>query len=204
MRELRPRAQSTAEINSKAAPRLALLGPGDCPQPDIVNPQSRVIIRATFESDLELATEVLVVLVAHEIPKQSIGVRLSCESLSCRRTGAITRGDVAHSVAASFARSDSARGQKPQQFRRFFQAHVIYLRIFARREMNEATAKPICCVSQARELICSQEPARNLDALHLYSLLALSISAKVQTQFLHLRLVDFAGAIFLDLLFVIG
>src|SRR5260370_16877073 len=156
MRELRPRAQSTAEINSKAAPRLALLGPGDCPQPDIVNPQSRVIIRKSFESDLELATEVLVVLVAHEIPKQSIGVRLNFENLSCRRTGAITRGDVAHSVAASFARSDAARGQKPQQFRRFFQAHLIYLPIFARLEMNEATPNPIRYAPPARELICGQ------------------------------------------------
>src|SRR5260370_12466920 len=115
MRELRPRAQSTAEINSKPAPRRALLGPGDCPQPDIVNPQSRVIIRTTFESDLELATEVLVVLVAHEIPKQSIGVRLNFEHLSCRRTDAITRGAVPHSVAPTFAPSDRARAQKPPQ-----------------------------------------------------------------------------------------
>src|SRR5260370_2697921 len=119
MRELRPRPQSPAEINSKAAPRLALLGPGDCPQPNIVNPQSRVIIRATFESDLELATEVLVVLVAHEIPKQSTGVRLNFENLSCRRTGAITRGDVSHSVAASFARSNPPPAQKPHQSTRF-------------------------------------------------------------------------------------
>src|SRR2546425_6799273 len=70
--------------------------------------------------------------------------------------------------------------------------------------MNEAAAKPIGRLSQTRELICGQDPARDLDALHLHSLLALSIGAKMQTQLLHLRLVDFTRAIFRDLLLVIN
>src|SRR2546427_4511337 len=70
--------------------------------------------------------------------------------------------------------------------------------------MNEAAAKPIGRLSQTRELLCGQAPARNLDALHLHSLLALSIGAKMQTQLLHLRLVNFTRAIFRYLLLVIS
>ena len=70
--------------------------------------------------------------------------------------------------------------------------------------MSEAAAEPIGGISQTRQMIRSQEPARNLDALHLHSLLALGIGAEVQTQLLHFCFVDFTRAVFTDLFLIIS
>ena len=69
MRQLRPRAQAAAQVNSEAAARLAILDPVDGPEADVVNSQPGVVVGAAFECNLELSTKVLVVLVAHQVTK---------------------------------------------------------------------------------------------------------------------------------------
>src|ERR1700730_1416982 len=163
-----------------------------------------MVLGTTFERYLELSPQVLVVLVAHEVAKQGIGVRRHIECLRCRRARAVTSGDIANRVSTSFARCDSGFRQKPQKVRDLFQLDVVDLRVLPGGEMKEAAAKPVCCVGQAHKLIRSQDPTRNLDSLHLDTLLALRISAKVQAQLLHFRLINSACAIFPDLFFVLG
>src|SRR2546426_590647 len=60
--------------------------------------------------------------------------------------------------------------------------------------MKEATAKSVSRIGQANQLIRGQKSTRDLDPLHLHSLLTLGIRAEVQTQLLHLCLIEFAGA----------
>ncbi len=70
--------------------------------------------------------------------------------------------------------------------------------------MNETAAELVGRVSQTDQLIRGQESSGNLDPLHLHAFLALSISAKVQPQFLHLRLINFTCSVLPDLLLIIG
>src|SRR5213595_3338261 len=102
-----------------------------------------MILGTTFESYLELSPQVLVVLVAHEVAKQSIGVRRHVERLRCRCACTVTAGDITNRVPASFARCDSSFGQKAQKVRNLLQLDVIDLRIFSGGEMKEAAAKPV-------------------------------------------------------------
>src|SRR5258708_39898903 len=107
-----------------------------------------MIFGATFESDLELATQVLVVLVTDQITKQRFGVRPNIESFRRRGAGPVARRDVAHSVATGLTRGYSGPRQETQQVRSFFQFDVIDLRVFARGEVNKATAKSISRIGQ--------------------------------------------------------
>src|SRR6266516_3558947 len=163
-----------------------------------------MIVCTTFKRDLEFSTEVLVVLVAHEIAKQRLRIRQHIECFRSRRAGAIAGGDIAHRVAARFARGNSGFSQEAQEVWCFFKLDVINLRVFARSKMQEATAKSFRRVREAYKLIGAQDSAGNLEALHLHALLALSVSPEVQTQLLHLCLIQFTGPILADLLLIIG
>src|SRR5216683_5781571 len=138
-----------------------------------------MIVCATFKSDLEFPTEVLVVLVAHEEAEQRLRIRhyIECFRGGCAR--AIARGYVAYGVAARFSRGDVGFSQEAQEVGSFFQLNVVNLRIFAGGEMQEPTAKSVCRIRQANQLIGGQDSTGNLDPLHLHPLLALSVSAEV-------------------------
>src|SRR6267143_3447527 len=98
-----------------------------------------MVLGTTFERYLELSPQVLVVLVAHEIAKQGIGVRRHIERLRGRRACAITSGNIANCVPTSFARCDSGFRKKTQKIGNLFQLDVVDLRIFSGGEMKEAT-----------------------------------------------------------------
>jgi hypothetical protein len=140
-----------------------------------------MVICAPFKRDLEFPTQILVVFVAYQKAKQRLRIREDIECLRCRRARTIACGNVAYSVATSFARGDASVSQKPQEVGNFFQPDVVNLCVLARGEMQEPAAEPVCRISQAHELIGAQDSTRNLDSLHLHSLLALSVSAEVQT-----------------------
>src|SRR2546422_9643802 len=133
-----------------------------------------MIVRTTFKRDLEFPSEILVVLIAHEITKKRLRIRRYIECLSSRCACAIAGRDVAYCVAARFARGDAGFSQEAQKVRSFFELDVIDLRIFASSEMQEPTAKSVCRICQANQLLSIQDPTGNLDSLHLHSLLALS------------------------------
>src|SRR2546423_8021996 len=141
-----------------------------------------MIVCATFKSDLEFPTEVLVVLVAHQEAKQRLRIRQYIECFRSGRARAIARGDVAYGVAARFARGDTGFSQEAQEVGSFFQLNVVDLRIFPGGKMQEPTAKSVCSIRQAYQLIGGQDPTGNLDPLHLHPLLSLSVSTKMQPQ----------------------
>src|SRR3989441_9174560 len=202
LRQMRRTAQPTAEIHSKPALNLAIHFTGSGPEAYVVNAQGGMIFGAAFEGNLELAPQVLVVLVSHQVTEQSFGIRPDVKGLAGRCSGAVTRRDIAHGISTSLTCSNSSLGQKTQERRRFFEFHVIYLCIFARGEMHEAAAELIRGGGQSLKLIRRQEAAGKLDALHLHALLTLGIGAKVQAHLLHLCFVQLAGEIVPDLLFV--
>ncbi|MCG3143697.1 MAG: hypothetical protein HONDAALG_01059 [Gammaproteobacteria bacterium] len=161
-----------------------------------------VVFGAAFKCDLEFAAHVLVELVAHEVAKQRLRVWINVEGFGVRNPGAVTGRDVAHSVAAGFARRDAHFGQFAHQRRRVLKQQVVKLRILARREVDETAGVTVGGVGQSRQLVGGQVSAGNLDALHLDALLPLGVSAELQPQLLHLGFAHFACAVFFDLLFV--
>src|SRR5882724_6851095 len=161
-----------------------------------------MVLGTAFERYFELASQVLVVLVADEITKKSLSVRQNIEGLGGRRACAITGSNIAHCVAARFSRGDAAFCQEAKEVRCFFKLNVVDLYIFSGSQMNEATAKTVRRIRQTDQLVRGQESTGDLDPLHLHSFLTLGIGPEVQAQFLHLRLIKFTGTVFLDLLFV--
>src|SRR6185369_3076765 len=103
------RSQPTSEKNLETS--LSIFHSG--PETNVMNTQSRMIFSASFESDLELATKVLVVFVAHEVLKQSLGIWANIKRFRRRRSREIASSDIANSVAARFSRSNSSFSQKP-------------------------------------------------------------------------------------------
>ena len=92
-----------------------------------MNSQAGVIVSAAFKRDLEFPAQVLVVLVAYQIAKQSVGVRLNIEDLCGRSAGTIAGSDVADRVPAGFAGSDTALSQEAEEIGNFFELHVVLL-----------------------------------------------------------------------------
>src|SRR5207253_1290838 len=88
-----------------------------------------MIFGAAFEGNLELAPQVLVVLVSHQVTEQSFGIRPDVKGFAGRSSGAVTCRDIAHGISASLTRGNSRLAQKTQERRCFFEFHVIYLGI---------------------------------------------------------------------------
>ena len=143
LRQMRRTAKPTTEIDSKPALNLAIQFTGSGPEANVVNAQRGMIFGAAFEGNLELAPQVLVVLVSHQVMEQRFGIRPDVKGFAGRSSGAVTRRDIAHGIAASLTRGNSSFGQKTQERRRFFEFHVIYLCIFAGGEMHETAAELI-------------------------------------------------------------
>src|SRR2546425_3082325 len=149
LRQMRRTAQPTAEIDSKPALNLAIQFTGSGPEANVVNAQRGMIFGAAFERNLELAPQVLVVFVSHQVTEQSFRIRPDVKGFAGRSSGAVTRRDIAHRISASLTRGNSGLGQKTQERRRSFEFHVIYLGIFARGEMHETAAELIRGGSQS-------------------------------------------------------
>ena len=122
---MRRRAQSAAKVNLEPTPRLAILDSSPSPQANVVNLHRRVVLRTTLEGDLKLASEILVVLVTHQIAKQRLTVRRDVKGFGVRGSGEIAASNVSHRVAASLARGDASLGKKAQERRSLFEVHVV-------------------------------------------------------------------------------
>src|SRR6266568_550372 len=143
LRQMRRTAKPTAEIDPKPALNLAIQFTGSGPEANVVNAQRGMIFGAAFEGNLELAPQVLVVLVSYQVTEQSFGIRPDVKGFAGRSSGAVTCRDIAHGISASLTRGNSRLAQKTQERRCFFEFHVIYLGIFTRGEMHEAAAELI-------------------------------------------------------------
>ena len=67
VRQHRRAAQPTRHLNLEAAPLAPLVGADLRDEPDVVQPDRGVVLRAPLEGDLELATHHLVVVVADQV-----------------------------------------------------------------------------------------------------------------------------------------
>src|SRR5262245_318062 len=144
-----------------------------------------MIFRATFKSDLELSTKILVELVSDQIAEQAFCIRPHIKGFCCRRAGSITSSYVPDCIATGFAGGNSSLGKKTQQCWSLFEPNVIDLRVLSGGEVDKAASKPIGSISEALELIGREIAARDFDALHLHTFLPLCIRTKVQPHLLH-------------------
>src|SRR5215471_2285865 len=106
-----------------------------------------MIFGTAFKGNLELAAQILIELVSHQIAKQGLGIGSDIERFGCRSSGPIASRNVAHRIPTGFAGSNSSVSEKPQQVRSFVQVDVIDLCVFPRGEMDEATPESIGRVS---------------------------------------------------------
>ena len=80
---------------------------------------------ATGEGWLELAAEVLDIVMAEQELGKGVSVRRCVEGLSLADTGQVAAGDVADGVAAGFASRYADGGQTPHQVRRVLDVHEV-------------------------------------------------------------------------------
>ena len=104
---------------------------------------------------------------AQQIPRQRLGVRRHVEALVGRDAGVRTRRDVAHRVAARFARRQPGVGEPAHRRLDVVQLDEMELDVLARGDVAEAARVPLADVGQRLELIRAQHALRNLHAQHL-------------------------------------
>src|SRR6476469_10552925 len=138
---MRGGAQPSAKKNSEATPHFSVPSFRNGPETNVVDSQRGVIFRATFKSDFELPTKILVELISDQVAKQAFCIRPHVERFCCGRTGTIASRNVPDSVSTSFASCNSAVCKKTKQCWSLVQADIVDLRILPRCEVNEATAK---------------------------------------------------------------
>src|ERR1051326_357125 len=162
-----------------------------------------MIFGTAFESDLKLAPQVLIELIAHQVVKQGVCVWPNVESFGRGSASSITGSDVANGIATSFASGDAGLGQESEERVSLIQFDIIDLRVLTSGEVNEAAPEAIGGIGQSDQLIGRQDSARNFDALHLHTLLALCVGSEVQSHLLQFCLIKPTGAIFLNLLLIL-
>ena len=108
---------------------------------------------------------------------------VTSNALVGRDAGVRARRDVAHRIAARFARRHPRVGQ--QSHRRFdvVQLDEVELNVLARGDVTETARIPLADLGQRSELVGRQQTLRNLDAQHLRVLgLALPVGAANQAK----------------------
>src|SRR6476469_2138596 len=112
---MRGGTQPSAKKNSEAMPHSPVPSFRSGPETNVVDSQCGVIFRATFKSDFELPTKILVELISDQIAKQAFCIRPHVERFCCGRTGTIASSNVPDCVSASFASCDSTVRKKTKQ-----------------------------------------------------------------------------------------
>jgi hypothetical protein len=77
---MRGGAQPPAKKNSEATPRFPVPNFRSGPETNVVDSQCGVIFSASFKSDFELPTKILVELISDQIAKQPFCIRPHIES----------------------------------------------------------------------------------------------------------------------------
>ena len=75
-------------------------------------------------------------------------------------------GDVAHGVAARFARGDADRRQPPHEGRRVFDVDEVELEVLARGDVRDAVGVLLGELGHDLELLGREPAERDLDPLH--------------------------------------
>ncbi len=121
---------------------------------------------AAGEGHLELAPEVLGVVV----PQQEVGDRVrvgrDVEGLGLAHAGQGAGGDVADGVAAGLAGGDPHRGQAAHEVRRVLDVDEVELEILAGRHVQDAVRVLLADLGQDIELLGGESAHGDLDPLH--------------------------------------
>ena len=114
--------------------------------------QAAGVVGAARERDLELAAEVLRVLVAEQEVGESARVGRDVEGLVGADAGERAGRDVAHGVAARLARGDADGGEATHQRRRVFDVDEVELEVLARGDVEDRVRVLLGEVGQHLEL----------------------------------------------------
>ncbi len=156
------RAAADGDAESAAA-----AGRDDGAKPEIVDRGGDVIDRAAFEGDLELAGQRRAEWMAQQEAGHRFGVRRHVEDLVAGNAGIRTRRDVAHRVAARFARRQPVLGEPAQRRLHVVQLDEVELDVLPRGDVTEAARILLADVGERDQLVGRQQALRDLDAKHL-------------------------------------
>ena len=164
---MRDRAEPPADVEAKPAPGLSVLHalPGDQPQIVQAHEPARLTLTAR-KRDLELAAEVLHVGVTQQELFEGLSVRRDVESLRTAHTGEVASRDVAHRVAASFARGDPHRGQASHEVGSVVNMDEVELDVLAGRHMGNPVRVVLSQLREHVHLLGRDLPVWDLDPDH--------------------------------------
>ena len=104
---------------------------------------------------------------AQQEARHRFGVRRHVEDLVAGDAGVRARRDIAHRVAARFARGQPVFGEPPQRRLDVVQLDEVELDVLPRRDVTEAARVLLADVGERDQLIGRQQALRDFDAKHL-------------------------------------
>ena len=138
-RLMRHGAQPAADKNGEAAHGLAIDLARLRQQAQVVHlDQAASVTGAAGEGHLELAAEVLHIVVVEQKLRHGVGIGADIKDFIVANAGQRASGDIAHRVATGFLRGDADSRQPPHQIGRVVDMHVVELDILARGDVQDA------------------------------------------------------------------
>src|SRR5207245_6106001 len=103
-------------------------------EPNIVNARDRAVpvIFAAGEGDLELARQIMKLRMPEQITRHAEGVARHVKHFARANAGQRAARDIAHRIAAGFARGQARLGEQPHYRGNVLELHEVELHIFAR------------------------------------------------------------------------
>ena len=151
---------------------------------EIVHAEQRMVfIGASFERDLEFARQRRAEGMPQQIARRRFRIRRHVEHLGRRHAGERAAGDVAHRIAAGFARGDASVGEHAHRGFHVMQLHEMKLDVLASGDVAEAAREPLTHVGERLELRGGQDALRHFHAQHLHvAHLALAVCAAYEPE----------------------
>ena len=137
LRLVRHRAQTAADVERKAALHFAVDDSCLSDGAHVVHGhQAARILLAAGKRDLHFASEVLSIGVAHQEFRASLRVRRRVERFFMADSRQRAGRNIAHHIAAGFARRNPDGGEPAHERRRIVDVHVVKLNVLARGDMR--------------------------------------------------------------------
>ena len=138
LRLVRDGAQAAADVEGEASAQQAVLHPCLGNEAHVVHVgQAAALVGAARKRNLDLAAEVLSILVVQQEIRQGVGIRRHVEALVAADTRQGARRHVAHHIAARLLCGDADGRQAPHQVRRIVDMDEMELEILPRRDVAD-------------------------------------------------------------------
>ena len=124
------------------------------------------MVLAAGERDLELAPEILHVIMTQQKVGQRARIGRDIEGLVVTHARQWAGRHIAHGVATGLTRGQANRGQATHQIGRVVDVYVVQLKVLARRNVQDAVRVLVGQICQRLHLRDAQAAIRYLDALH--------------------------------------